>query len=70
MTVMSTNEDLDAAAVAREAGLDELQSFNFRNAVASMTMEGQQPTVEEMRAGAELAAGRIDFAEYCRRLGV
>jgi hypothetical protein len=70
MTVMSTSEDLDAAAIAREAGLDERQTFEFRNGVASWAMEGQVLTVEEMRAGAELAAGRIDFAEYRRRLGV
>jgi hypothetical protein len=28
------------------------------------------PALEELRVGAELAAGRIDFAEYRRRLGV
>jgi hypothetical protein len=70
MTVMSTSEDLDVDAIAREASLDELQAFGFRNVVASMAMEGQVLTVEELRACAEMAAGRIDFAEYRRRLGV
>ena len=46
------------------------QAGRFRSDVASMAMEGMVVTVEEMRAAAELAAGRIDFAEYRRRLGV
>lgn len=70
MTVMDTSEELDAEAIGREAGLEGEALLRFRNGVASWAMEGQVATVEEMRAGAELAAGRIDFAEYRRRLGV
>ncbi len=70
MTVMSISEDLDADTIGREAGLTGEDLVRFRSGVASWAMEGQVATVEEMRAGAELAAGRIDFAEYRRRLGV
>ncbi len=52
------------------AGLTPEQMHNFTNVFASMTMEGMPLTLDELRLGAELAAGRIDFAEYRRRLGV
>jgi hypothetical protein len=60
----------DVDDVAREAGLTPEQTRNFRNIAASMAMEAMPLTLEELRVGAELAAGRIDFAEYRRRLGV
>jgi hypothetical protein len=71
MTAMSTaTRDSDVNDVAREAGLTQEQTHNLRNVAASMAMEGMALTLEELRVGAELAAGRIDFAEYRRRLGV
>jgi hypothetical protein len=71
MTVMSTAiRDSDVNDVARAAGLTQQQTHEFRNVAASMAMEGMPLTLEELRVGAELAAGRIDFAEYRRRLGV
>lgn len=56
--------------VARAAGLTQQQTHNFRNVAASSAMEGMPLTIEELRVGAEVAAGRIDFAEARRRLGV
>ena len=70
MRVMTAGEDLDADTVGRRAGLTGDDLVRFRNGVASWAMEGQVATVEELQAGAELAAGRIDFAGYRRRLGV
>lgn len=55
---------------ARGAGLTREQMHNFTNVAASMAMEGMPLTLDELRVGAGLAAGRIDFAEYRRRLGV
>jgi hypothetical protein len=71
MTVMgSVVWEGEVNDVARAAGLTQEQMHNFRNVAASMAMEGMPLTLEELRVGAELAAGRIDFAEYRRRLGV
>ena len=71
MTVMSgAVREGEVNDVARAAGLSQEQTHNFRNVAASMAMEGMALTLEELRVGAELAAGRIDFAEYRRRLGV
>jgi len=38
-------------------------------AVGSLQMEGSTPTDVEIEVGRELAAGRIKFAEYLRRVG-
>ena len=71
MTVMSIAvREGEVNDVARAAGLTREQTHNFRNVAASMAMEGMPLTLEELRVGAELAAGRIGFAEYRRRLGV
>jgi hypothetical protein len=71
MTVMSTaTRESDVNDVARAAGLTAEQTHEFRNVAASMAMEGMPLTLDELRIGAELAAGRIEFAEYRRRLGV
>jgi len=43
------------------------QERAVRSAVASLQMEGMDPTEVEVAAARELAAGRIDFAEYTRR---
>ena len=70
MSAMSTaTRDDDVNNVAGEAGLTHEQMHSFRNVAASMAMEGMPLTLEELRVGAEVAAGRIDFAEARRRLG-
>ena len=46
------------------------QQRAVESATASMQMEGLAPTAVEVAAARELAAGRIDFAEYRRRVGV
>lgn len=71
MTVMSAPiRDSDVEAVAREAGLNEEQTRTFRNSAASWAMEGMMPTREELRIGAEVAAGRLTFDDARRRLGL
>jgi hypothetical protein len=71
MTVMSALSRADEIeSVIAEAGLTPEQAVRFRSDLASMAMERMIVTVTEMRAGAELAAGRIDFAEYRLRVGV
>ena len=71
MTVMgSAVREGEVNDVARAAGLTREQTHGLRNIAASWAMEGMALTLEELRVGAELAAGRIDFAEYRRRLGV
>lgn len=62
---MTAQSDVDAvigSAAAPEA--------EFRSSVASWAMDGKTPTVEEMQAGVELAAGRTDLAAARARLGV
>lgn len=71
MTGMSSQTGhSDVAAAARVAGQTREQMHNFTNVSASMAMEGMPLTLDELGLGAELAAGRIDFAEHRRRLGV
>lgn len=70
MTVMTTTQSSDAQSVAREAGLDEAQTRAFRSSAASWAMEGMMPTLDELRVGAEVAAGRLTFDEARRKLGV
>ena len=71
MSVMSTPlRTGEIEAVIVEANLTQEQAGRFRSDVASMAMEGMTVTITEMRAGAELVAGRIDFDEYRRRVGV
>lgn len=41
-----------------------------RSAASSMQMEGMPASDVEVKAARELAAGRIDFAEYRRLVGV
>jgi len=53
MTAMSTaTRESDVNDVAREAGLTQEQTHNFRNVAASMAMEGMALTLEELRVGA------------------
>lgn len=74
MTVMSatiepaTESEVDD--IAKAAGLTAEQAQAMRNVAASWAMENMAPTVAEMRVGAELVAGRIDFDEARRQLGV
>jgi hypothetical protein len=71
MTVMSsTVREGEVNDVARAAGLTQQQTHGLRNIAASWAMEGMALTLGELRVGAELAAGRIDFAEARRRVGV
>jgi hypothetical protein len=70
MTVMTTTDASDVDAVAREAGLTDEQTRAFRSSAASWAMEGMMPTLEELRVGAEVAAGRLTFAGARRKLGV
>jgi hypothetical protein len=46
--------------VARQAGLTVVQTQMFRTVSESMAADGWQLTEAELRAGAELAAGRTD----------
>jgi len=48
------------AAVARQAGLTVVQTQLFRAVSESMAADGWELTEAELRAGAELAAGRAD----------
>lgn len=57
--------EIDAAA--REAGLTPEQTRSFVHTSVTMAKEGMTLTAAELSAGAELAAGRIDFVEYRRR---
>lgn len=50
--------------------LTAAQRRAVESATASMQMEGLPPTAVEVDAARELAAGRIDFAEYRRRVAV
>jgi len=50
--------------------LTAAQRRAVESAAASMQMEGMSPTAVEVEAARELAAGRIDFDEYRRRVGV
>lgn len=50
--------------------LTAAQHRAVESAVASLQMEGLQPTEVEVAAARELAAGRIDFAEFRRLVGV
>jgi hypothetical protein len=68
MTIMSTDDYVDA--IALEAGLTPAQTASLGSTVASWAMEGMRFSSAELRVLAELTAGRIDFAEYRRRLGV
>lgn len=74
MTIMSTTiqpaTESEVDDIARAAGLTAEQVQAMRNVAASWAMENMAPTVEELRVGAELAAGRINFAEARRQLGV
>jgi hypothetical protein len=70
MTAMSECQAGDVEAVAREAGLSEEQTRQFRSSAASWAMEGMAPTLEELRVGAEVAAGRLSFDEARRQLRV
>lgn len=60
----------DVNDVAHAAGLDQAQTAGLRNIAASWAMEGMTLTREELVVAAELAAGRIEFAEARQRLGV
>ncbi len=57
-------------SVRRYEQLTVAQQRVVDSASASMQMEGLPPVEEEVGAARELAAGRIDFAEYRRRVGV
>ncbi len=48
--------------------LPAAQQRTVDSAVASLQMEGMPPTELEIAAARELAAGRIDFEEYTRRV--
>jgi hypothetical protein len=48
----------------------EQQRLVLDAATASMQMHGVSPTQAEVDAARELAAGRLDFAGYRRRVGV
>jgi prevent-host-death family protein len=50
--------------------LTAAQERAVESATASMQMEGLPPSTVELEAARELAAGRIEFAEYRRRVGV
>lgn len=63
-------DDSDVNDVARMAGLDQAQTDGLRNIAASWAMEGMTLAREELQVAAELAAGRIGFAEARHRLGV
>ena len=70
MTAMAIIGGVDVDAVAEDAGLTPEQALGLSNIAASWAMEDMAPTLEQLRECAELVAGRIDFAEYRRRLGV
>lgn len=64
VVVMSVSQYEDLAAQAESAE-------QFVQALAgSMEMEGMALSAGELAEVGELAAGRIDFAEYRRRVGV
>jgi hypothetical protein len=74
MTVMSATiqpaTESEVIDIAQVAGLTPAQAQAMRNVAASWAMENMAPTVEQLRVGAELVAGRIDFDEARRQLGV
>lgn len=74
MTVMSATiqpaTESEVVEIARAAGLTAEQAQAMRNVAASWAMENMAPTVEELRVGAELVAGRIGFDQARRQLGV
>jgi len=49
--------------------LSVVQERAVRSMAASMQMEGMPLSAEDLDVARELAAGRIDFDEYVRRLG-
>lgn len=51
-------------AAADQAGLTGRVRLGFTNTAASSAMEGMVLTVDELRAGAEIAAGRLDAEAY------
>lgn len=51
-------------AAADQAGLTGRLRLGFTNTAASSAMEGMVLTVDELRAGAEIAAGRVDAEAY------
>lgn len=51
-------------AIADQAGLTGRLRLGFTNTAASSAMEGMVLTVAELRAGAEIAAGRLDAEAY------
>jgi hypothetical protein len=55
-------------SVGRYERLTAAQQRVVESATASLQMEGLPPTDSEVDAARELAAGRIDFAEYRRRV--
>lgn len=57
-------------AIADEAGLTGRVRLGFTNTAASWAMEGMDLTREELRIGAEIAAGRLDVASGRQRLGI
>ena len=71
MTVMTSGlNDGDVDDVARAAGLTQAQTAGLRNIAASWAMEGMTLSRQELQVAAEVAAGRIEFAEARQRLGV
>jgi hypothetical protein len=60
--VLMSVRQFEALTVAQEQAVE--------STAASMQMEGMPLTEGEGAALRELAAGRIDFAEYRRRIGV
>jgi hypothetical protein len=63
-------DELLVDVVAREAGLSQAQTLAFRNTITSWAMEGLVSTEREMRVGAEVVAGRLDFDTALRQLSV
>ncbi len=57
-------------SVEQDERLTDAQHRAVESAVASLQMEGMQPTEVEVVAARELAAGRIDLAEFRRLVGV
>lgn len=69
---MSNPDDALAAVeyAARRARLTPDQARTLRSLAASYAAHGHRLTADELAAGAELLAGRIDFAGYRRWLHV
>lgn len=65
ITAASQRARIDAAA--GDADLTPEQARSFLHASVTMGDQGMVLTAAELAAGAELTAGRIDFAEYRRR---